>query len=83
MGSDYFRWHDPSVRPTDEGPALPGIDSGTIIEGEIIDRNVSIGQRCVIRNSENVSEYDGDNFYIRDGIVIVPKNAFIPDDTII
>ena len=83
MGSDYFRWHDPSVRPTDEGPALPGIDSGTIIEGAIIDRNVSVGQRCVIRNSENVSEYDGDNFYIRDGIVIVPKNAFIPDDTII
>ncbi|GMQ80865.1 MAG: glucose-1-phosphate adenylyltransferase [Rhodothermia bacterium] len=83
MGSDYFRWHDPSLRPTDEGPALPGIDSGTIIDGAIIDRNVSIGQRCVIRNSENVSEYDGENFYIRDGIVIVPKNAFIPDDTII
>lgn len=83
MGSDYYRWHDPSVRPTEEGPALPGIDNGTIIEGAIIDRNVSIGQGCVIRNSKNVSEYDGENYYIRDGIVIVPKNAFIPDDTII
>ncbi len=81
MGSDYFRWHDPSVRLTDEGPSEPGIDSGTVIEGAIIDRNVSIGKRCVIRNSENVSEYDGENFYIRDGIVIVPKNALIPDDT--
>jgi len=83
MGSDYYRWHDPSVRPTEEGPALPGIDNGTIIEGAIIDRNVSIGQGCVIRNSKNVSEYDGENYYIRDGIVIVPKNACIPDDTII
>ena len=81
MGSDYFRWHDPSVRPTDEGPPEPGIDSGTVIEGAIIDRNVSIGKRCVIRNSENVSEYDGENYYIRDGILIVPKNALIPDDT--
>lgn len=83
MGSDYFRWHDPKLRATVETPQRPGIDNDTVIEGAIIDRNVSIGKRCVIRNSDNVREFDGDNFYIRDGIIIIPKNAEIPDDTII
>jgi glucose-1-phosphate adenylyltransferase len=26
---------------------------------------------------------DGDGFYVRDGIVIIPKNAVIPDNTVI
>ncbi len=83
MGSDYYRWHDRKYRPTIEGPEEQGIDDDTIIEGAIIDRNVSIGKRCVIRNSRKLDEFDGDHYYIRDGIVIIPKNAEIPDDTVI
>lgn len=83
MGSDYFRWHDPSVRPTVDGPDLPGIDEDSYIEGAIIDRNVSIGKRCVIRNRDQVQHLDADNYHIRDGIIVIPKNTCIPDDTII
>jgi len=83
MGSDYFRWHEPRVRPTIDGPDRPGVDDDTVIEGAIVDRNVSIGKRCVIRNSKGLSNHDGDGYYIRDGIVIVPKGAEIPDDTVI
>lgn len=83
MGSDYFPWHDPELRDSTEGPSKPGIGEESYLEGAIIDRNVSIGKRCIIKNRDNVDHYDGDLFYIRDGIVVIPKNVAIPDDTII
>ena len=83
MGSDYFRWHDSDVRATVDGPRRPGIDRDSFIDGAIIDLNVSIGKGCVIRNRDNVQHYDGDGYYIRDGIIVIPKNACIPDGTVI
>lgn len=83
MGADYYPWHDPSVRDPVEGPDRPGVGEESYIEGAIIDRNVSIGSRCIIKNRDNVEEYDGESYYIRDGIVVIPKNVHIPDDTII
>ncbi len=83
MGADYYPWHAPEMRERVEGPESPGIDEESYIEGAIIDKNVSIGKRCIIKNRDHVQEADGENFYIRDGIVVIPKNARIEDDTII
>ncbi len=85
MGADYFAWHDLSRRGVVDGPERPGIDEESYVEGAIIDRNVSIGKRCIIKNRDNVQEGEGPNgsFYIKDGIVVIPKNVAIPDDTII
>jgi glucose-1-phosphate adenylyltransferase len=83
MGSDYYPWHDPGLRETTEGPAQPGIDEEAYIEGAIIDKNVRIGRRCIIKNRDQVREGERDSVYIRDGIVVIPKNCDIPDDTII
>jgi glucose-1-phosphate adenylyltransferase len=43
----------------------------------------SIGKGCVITNKEGVQEGEGPGFYIRDGIIVIPKNAEIPDGTVI
>ena len=83
MGADYYPWHESDLRERVEGPQRPGIDEESYVEGAIIDKNVSIGKRCIIKNKDNVQEHDGSNFYIRDGVVVIPKNAQIPDDTII
>lgn len=83
MGADYYPWHDPSLRDPVEGPDNPGIGEESYVEGAIIDKNVSIGRRCVIKNRDQVQEGEGPNFYIRDGIVVLPKNARIEDGTII
>ena len=83
MGADYYHWHDSSLREPSQGPDNPGINEGSYIEGAIIDRNVSIGKHCQIFNKDHVQEGEGPQFYIRDGIIIVPKNAEIPDDTVI
>lgn len=83
MGADYFPWQDPEERVVTEGPKQAGVREDAHVEGAIVDKNVSIGKRCRITNRDNVQEGEGENFYIRDGIVVIPKNASIPDDTII
>ena len=60
-----------------------GIGEGTLIEDAIIDKNVRIGRRVKIRAAGKPKEFDGDGFYVRDGIVVVPKGAVIPDGTVI
>ncbi|MEX0747462.1 MAG: glucose-1-phosphate adenylyltransferase [Rhodothermales bacterium] len=83
MGADYYPWHEPRLRDPVGGPERPGVDEGSYIEGAIIDRNVSVGKRCIIKNRDNVQDADHENYYIRDGIVVIPKNVYIPDDTVI
>jgi glucose-1-phosphate adenylyltransferase len=83
MGADYYRWEDPASRSRVEGPEHPGVDEDTTIEGAIIDKNASIGRDCVITNAEGVQEGEGPGFFIRDGIVVILKNAEIPDGTVI
>jgi len=83
MGADHFRWHDMEERGFVEGPENPGIGAESYVEGAIIDKNVSIGKRCIIKNQDNVQEAEEDLYHIRDGIVVIPKNTDIPDDTII
>ena len=83
MWADYYRREDPGSRNRVDGPQYPGVDEDTVIERAIIDRNASIGKRCVITNRQGVEEGEGPGFYIRDGIVVIAKNAEIPDDTVI
>ena len=60
-----------------------GIGPGTIIERAIIDHNVRIGKNVVIRGGDNLKDGDFEGYSIRDGIVVVHKNAVIPDETTI
>jgi glucose-1-phosphate adenylyltransferase len=83
LGSDYYAWEGDAGRAPVYGPNNPGIGAGTRIECAIVDRNASIGKGCVITNKEGTQEGEGPGFYIRDGIVVVVKNAEIPDGTVI
>jgi glucose-1-phosphate adenylyltransferase len=83
MGADYFRWEPSETRSMVRGPAFPGIGRDTRIENAIVDKNASIGNRCVITNERGVQEGEGPGFYIRDGIIVIVKNADIPEGTVI
>lgn len=83
LGADYYGWETSDERSPVQGPARPGIDADTHIENAIVDRNASIGRGCVITNVAGTQEGEGPGFYIRDGIVVVVKNAEIPDGTVI
>jgi glucose-1-phosphate adenylyltransferase len=54
-----------------------------VIEDAIIDKNVRIGRQVIIRASGKSPEMDGPNFYVRDGVVVIPKGSTIPDGTVI
>ena len=77
MGADCYEAE--SSAPSGAPPI--GIGRNTTINDAIVDKNARIGERVVISPEGKPPEYDGGNFYIRDGIVIIPKNAVIPDGT--
>ncbi|PSQ71630.1 MAG: glucose-1-phosphate adenylyltransferase [Bacteroidetes bacterium QH_9_67_14] len=83
MGTDFYPWQPPTSRRVTEGPPQAGIGEDSHVENAIIDKNVSIGKHCRIENREGVEEAEGENYQIRDGIVVIPKNTRIPDGTVI
>lgn len=60
-----------------------GIGKNCRIENCILDKNVCVGNNVTITNGGKVEEKDGENFYIREGVVIIPKGVDIPDGTTI
>jgi glucose-1-phosphate adenylyltransferase len=85
MGADFYQASVERQCSLVNGDIPVGIGTDTIIRGAIIDKNARIGHDVKIINKDNVQEADRENqgFYIRSGIVVVLKNAVIPDGTII
>jgi glucose-1-phosphate adenylyltransferase len=68
---------------TDESMGIPhmSIGSSCVIERAIIDKNAHIGDGVVISDRSGDPDEDGPNYYLRDGIVIIPKGAVVPPGT--
>lgn len=83
MGSDFFESIEEINKNVKRGIPHIGIDENTIIRKAIIDKNVRIGKNVKLINREGADNYDSSDrsFYIREGIIIIPKNALIPDGT--
>lgn len=81
MGADVYEDNLRSGNAPDTVPL--GIGRQCHIERAIIDKGTRIGDRVKIINRNNVTECDEENYCIRDGIVIVPKNTVIEPGTII
>ncbi len=83
MGCDYYE-SEASIQQY-EAQEIPriGIGRNTRIENAIIDKNARIGDNCVISPAGKPDEMDHALYYIRDGIVIIPKNGVIPHGTIL
>ena len=60
-----------------------GIGENCRIENAIIDKNARIGNNVVISPAGKPENLDHERYYIRDGIVIIPKSAVIPHGTVI
>src|SRR4051794_39842943 len=74
MGADYFE-HD---RERDPGLPSLGIGRNCVIDRAIIDKNARIADGVVITPEGKPPNYDGEEYSIRDGVVVVTKNAVIP-----
>jgi glucose-1-phosphate adenylyltransferase len=59
------------------GVAL-GIGTNVELDRVIVDKNARIGNGARLINTKGLQEHDGDGFYIRNGIIVVPKDGVIP-----
>ena len=83
MGADFYET-EASKRESDEkGIPRVGVGENTRIESAIIDKNARIGANCVISPEGKPEHFDGENYFIREGIAIVPKGAVIADGMVI
>ncbi len=78
MGSDCYE-----LPCEAEGKIPLGIGEKCRIRRTIIDKNVRIGNGVVLENKRRVDSYDdpAERFYIRSGIIVVPKGASIESGT--
>ena len=83
MGSDYYDRPCRDDRELDENDIPIGIGSGSSIKGAIIDKNARVGRDVVIQPFPAGVDQDGLNWFVRDGIVVIPKNAVVPCGTVI
>jgi len=83
MGADYYEsWGATDGASGGSRPPL-GIGKHTRIDGAIIDKNARIGDHCVITPHDKPETVDHELYYIRDGVVIIPKDTVVPDGTVI
>jgi glucose-1-phosphate adenylyltransferase len=75
MGADYYETDSASSEP---GVPPIGIGRNCVIDRAIIDKNARIADGVVITPEGKPADLDASNYFIRDGIVVVPKNAVIP-----
>ncbi len=83
LGADYYETIEEIDRTSSRGLPPLGVGADSVIERAIVDKNTRIGRGVRIVNEAGEREKDGKDYFIRDGIVIVPKNAVIPDGTVI
>ena len=63
------------------GEIRSGIKKNCHIEGAILDKNVRLENDVIIKPFPRGTDIDAENYIVRDGIVIIPKNTHIPAGT--
>ncbi|MBW8864037.1 MAG: glucose-1-phosphate adenylyltransferase [Verrucomicrobia bacterium] len=83
LGSDYYESHESVTKNETEGRPRIGIGENCKIENAIIDKNARIGNNVTISPAGKADNMDHERYYIRDGIIVIPKDAVIPHGTVI
>jgi len=85
LGCDYYESQESIEAHEKAGKPRIGIGLNCRIENAIIDKNARIGNNVVISPAGKPDTFDHPHelYYIRDGIVVIPKGASIPDGTVI
>jgi glucose-1-phosphate adenylyltransferase len=81
LGADYYETDDLAPARGDR-PRL-GIGRDVVLDRVIVDKNARIGDGVQLTNSAAVQEFDGDGYYIRNGVIVVPKDGVISAGTVV
>lgn len=85
MGSDFYESPAERIQALERGKVPLGVGASTTIRRAIVDKNARIGRNVQIVNKDGVIEGTREalGFVIQNGIVVIIKNATIPDGTVI
>lgn len=83
MGADSYQTIEEMQQEVERNHPRIGVGRNCYIRRAIIDKNARIGSGVRIINEGGHREHNGDGYYIRDGIVIVPKHGVILDNAVI
>jgi glucose-1-phosphate adenylyltransferase len=84
MGADFYQTAAQKAAAAKVGLPPIGIGRGCIIKNAIIDKNACIGENCRIGiDSRERTEGEHDNYWIVDGIIVIPKGAVLKPGTVI
>jgi glucose-1-phosphate adenylyltransferase len=83
MGADYFETFERKEKNREMSIPDVGIGENTTIKRAIIDKNARIGNNVQLINHRGVDKEEGEHHFIRDGIIVIPKNGIVPDNTAI
>jgi glucose-1-phosphate adenylyltransferase len=72
LGADAYQDEESRV----EGVPL-GIGKNVVLDRVIVDKNACIADGVRLATEPNAVDRDGDGWYIRDGIIVVPKGAVV------
>ena len=81
LGADYYEAEDAAPARGD-APRL-GIGCNVTLDRVIVDKNARIGEESRLVNEAGVQHADGNGYYIRDGVIVVPKDGIIPAGTVV
>jgi glucose-1-phosphate adenylyltransferase len=83
IGADRFETD--AERAANRARRIPDLIVGdnTVIERAIIDKDCRVGSNVRIVNQRGLTDAEGENYVIRDGIVVIPRGAIVPDETVI
>jgi glucose-1-phosphate adenylyltransferase len=83
LGNDYYETEASIAEHEAKGQPRVGIGRNTRIDNAIIDKNARIGHDVSISPAGKPDQVDHALYYIREGIVIIPKNGVVPHGTAI
>jgi len=83
MGADFFETIEEIAQNEKNGIPNIGIGNDCEIREAIVDKNVRIGKGVKLINARGIKEETEENHVIQDGIIVIPKNTIIPDETVI
>lgn len=79
LGADYYEADDDA--PARGGQPRLGIGRDVVLDRVIVDKNARIGDGAQLINEAGVKEADGDGYFIRNGVIVVPKDGVISPGT--
>ena len=74
LGADYYE---------DSGELPLGVGKNAVLDRVIVDKNARIGDGARLVNERGIENADGDGYYIRGGIILVPKNGVVKAGTVV